>query len=959
MTRALLGSALVLAVGCLPSSSGSDPDPRLGTLLLQIDEVSANAGDGAVKFLNGLITADSKGGVHLVGTLKPSRVYGTTNVHFNQAQYWQMTRDGKVVVKPGPSYSATTATNSAMSLRLGLDDDLPVLVQTSGLALGKVLSFYGYDGTGWTEKALHFSQLPRGASMFEFNNDVSQLRVLGKGQYLVQLQDRLLRSTATGWAELPRPPKAQAIRLVNADSESVRVLWTEAEAGLVAGSYSRATWTLASDTVRPDPPSLTAIDEKFSVAGTPTSFVADVGGTTWRFANNAFHRVSVGAVHEKLLLTLHPTRALRDGGRMGVFLGKDTGPTSGLKPGVNALNCPSPPTPEVLDSQGKPQDPTPFPDTAEARRCSSRSVDIQAVPEPDLSGLILVTFDRTQDAVLRAYVKHVPFFVPADPFFDTTDAGVVGFPGDDGSTDGEGSKPPAIKGRLFAVGLKDPTIGVVLVAPVDTPSEVKRVPVSPDGAFHSEPLAAGLWRVSYAVPGYIDQTATVSVLGQGPTDVGDIVLEGTIPTRPAPWRVGERLLGFDLDRNLYQAGTGTIHRGVLANNTSALITDRAESTPEPIFDLDVNGGPIVGWREGTAIRFRLANGTTPAYTNASLATYRPVGTLAPLVASGTVDGLTPRDWRWQTDAVLVSQALELALYAPSTACQGMVAWFNEGGNLVARWSNTACTAAPTTLVTGTIPQPPLTVVPNTLGVFAYQGAQCGAKGGYVTPCPLFGIISGVSMKLSDAAVDLAGDVFLERIGSTGSLKRYNFSTQTADVLSGNLSLPASYLHDERPFYGLRAPNNFAVRTTTGFTFRSTSIGAQAIAANVVRSVALPAKVAFFSSPNGDCAQGGCALELLESTATAPVRTVLIASGANGQEQVSTQTAGNVIAVGQRSWEECPGGPCPYLLFWNPGGNAGLPVARGALIPYPPLSRFKPILMSVTNLDGGTATPSTL
>ncbi len=959
MMKRVLCLLAVSSLGCPQSNSGSEPDPRLGTLFVEFGEVSADPSQGGVSFINGVFAADSAGTVHLVGTLKPSREFGQSNVHFNKAQYWRITRAGKVEEKAGPAYSASSVTNANLSLRIGLDDDQPVLVQLGGLAAGKLVAFFAFDGTTWKEKTFGLSQRPDGLTAVAFG-PTDQLRVLGHDQYLLQLQNRLLRSTETGWTSVPLPPRATSIRLVNGDAASMRVVWLDAEGRLSVGTYARDRWTLNREigsTQLASP--LTDFGSGFSTSGGVDAFVMDVGGATYLFAGNTFTRTGDGADPSRppLLLLRHPTRALR-GLTKAVFLGRDTGSVTALTPGLTQVNCSSVDagTPMVTGNDPLGRDlVNPFPNTPEARRCLPRKVDVQMVPEPDVSGMILVTIDRAQDAVARGYVKHVPFPVGADPFYGPAPSGLSVFPGDDGITDRDPELQPKIVGDAYLVGDDDQSKLSITIASMQTNQSETTQP-RPDGHFESLPLAPGDYTVRIAAPGVAPfKMLRATITGSTRVDVGGHVLNRP-GIFPAAYRLGTPLLGFDPFFNSFQVNGATIERGNWALNPSfSVITTAAATTPAPVFEAELSTiNSLVGWQEGAVTRYSVS-GFMVGYTNVSLPDFRLVGRAVPAVASGPVDGVTPRDWKWNTDVPLVTGAVELAVSATGPDCLAMAAWLPEDGGITARWRPTCNSGATTQAITGDVPTPPLTFLPTDTVITAFQGLTCGKASGFLNPCPLFVIAAGQSTRLSNNAVEVRGSLFLERTGSVGTLKRYDAVNRTSVAVANNLSLPTSYASDAHSFYVLQS-GAAVVRTREGFTFQRLMNAPVPLAVNVMKSWAVKNELFLVSSSGADCS-AGCSVEQISSLNMTYQRSVLM-NGASGSEQVGLAGA-NYTVWSERSWAGCPGGPCSVISRTDDALVGPQVLTRGSLVPMPDRAPFRPLLFSQFNEDGGAALPSTV
>lgn len=272
----IAAAALTLCAGCRPGSSGARADPHLGTLFAENTEVNALPENQSANFVASDFAVDSQGAVHFIATWGPTRAFGETVPHFNSSTYWRVSRDGTVVQKPGPRYASAVTYN--LNVLTGPDDQ-PVFVQYSGLGPGKVISFFTANASGdvWAEKPFFFSNRPEGVTERAFNFATDQVRVLPNGQIAVLLQNHLMRSTADGWVEIPKPAGGLDFHLVNANAKTLRVVWTEAGNLLVTAAYSTADGSLdAASVVRTRLPGVPAFGANFNAAGSADAFTLDL-----------------------------------------------------------------------------------------------------------------------------------------------------------------------------------------------------------------------------------------------------------------------------------------------------------------------------------------------------------------------------------------------------------------------------------------------------------------------------------------------------------------------------------------------------------------------------------------------------------------------------------------------------------------------------------------------------------
>ncbi len=939
--------ALLMITGCRPGSSGAEPDPRLGVLFAQNEEVNALPNEGSANFVVSDFDVDSRGAVHFIAAWGPTRQFGSATPHFNSSRYWRVTKDGKVEEKAGPKYASAATTRLAVQVG---SDDQPSVVQYDGLGAGKVISFFAYDAASdsWSEKPLFYSERPDGMTTRRFGVH-EQVRVLGGGQYVVQLENRLLHSTTDGWAELARPPGAIDLKLVNADDASVRVVWTEAGNRVGTATYSRSTWAMDAKRTFARLSGVPKLGDNFNVAGSPQAFTLDLDvdaiWMTYRFTGTTLSRVDTNGLSPgtrvPLLLTRHPTRALR-GYTTGVFEGRDVGKVGTLQPGVISLTCP-PTSAPATDS--------PFPDTSEARKCSNRPVDLRMKPEPDLSGMVLVTFDRTQDIVTRGYVKHVPFPVVADPFFGEVGVNTGAFPGDDGGTDLGTTNQSVVTGRVVLVGQAGQSGVTLKLFSAGDNLNSEPVDVADDGTFTSGIKAAGAYRLEVTCSGFVSQTIAVTVT-QGPSNVGTLVLDAQgileVPFDPAA-----QTLGVTLSGRVFQLSGGTMTMVTPSALARKVVGTNVSATPAPIFTTATQlDEAMIGWVSGGVPQY-IAPGYDFATANSgvSLNDFRLMGASAPVVATGPIDGVTPRDWK-QQGMTLVSAAVDVAYAASNSNCTGLYKWVVDtaGDGGIRGLYRVNCASGAFAPLVGDLPTPPLNVVPSEYRVTVLEGTSCGEAGGYLNPCKLFVMTNGTSLLTSSKAVDYRPPL-IERVGSVGTAY-----TATGALAGSNLALPSRYAIGERPAYALSG-GPMLIRTTTGFTFLSPPQAPLEIAANVIRSFEAPGGVAFYSAAAGatDCS-AGCTLELLTSRFNQPPLRTHVLENATGDETAVFSVTG-WVAYSTRTWPECPDAPCPVVTVSLPDAGSRA-LTRGAMAALPVLPAMKPAIFLRFNPDGGAAVPST-
>jgi len=630
---AVLG--LASASACKPGASSAEPDTRLGTMFAQSSEVNSQPEQGSANFFSFAFGVDSQGTVHAVGTWNPTREFGSTEVHVGSSRYWRVGKDGKVEEKAGPTYA--TGASTRLSLILGLDDQ-PTLVQYDGLGAGKAVTLFTLEaGSRWVEKSLFVSQYPGQLTARTFGDD-DQIRALGGGEFVVLLQNQMLRSVGDTWVPVAFPPSAIKVHLVNADATNVRVVWTEPDNRLATGVFSRATWSLdLTHVARVQLNGVPDFHDNFNVAGSVEAFVVDLdvdtGWASYRYSADVLSRVdaATGEARVPLLLTSHPTRAVR-GYRTGVFQGRDSGSVSAISPGLQTLTCVPATAPTGMPA-------SPYPDSAEVRKCINRRVDIRMTPEVDVSGMVLVTFDRKQDIVTRVYVKHVPFPIPADPFFSEPQVGGgFTFTGDDGGTDTGGNGLTRVSGRALIVGeavhsrikaTLTSTINAAMTATFD---------VADNGAYRSAVVPSGQYLLTLDCPGYESATKMVTVADAEVT-VDPVVLDGAgIVQAPVPPRP---IIGHTASRVYYRQGSQLTFADYGVSPVKlTTISVQVDAVPPILFTTDTpNNDALIGFTSIGVIKF-VAPGASVALPNTGIvmSEYRLLGTLPPVAPDGPVDG---------------------------------------------------------------------------------------------------------------------------------------------------------------------------------------------------------------------------------------------------------------------------------------------------------------------------------
>lgn len=326
-----------------------------------------------------------------------------------------------------------------------------------------------------------------------------------------------------------------------------------------------------------------------------------------------------------------------------------------------------------------------------------------------------------------------------------------------------------------------------------------------------------------------------------------------------------------------------------------------------------NSEVLIGWASGgTQARFTAPGAeVASSYDQVSVPDFRLMGTSAPVVANGPVDGGISLSYR------------------------------------------TPCGSGTFDPVIGPTPLPPLTFGVAEYKALVFEGANCGEKGGFVTPCKLFSLRGNGSTLVSTQAVDYL-EPRLDRVGNTGTAY---FETGTTAL--SNLSLPTHYAPSERPAYAMGG-GTFAVRTTTGFSYAYLHRSPVTISANVVRSFEVPDGVGFYTSgvPGATDCSSGCVLETLKTMFDAdPVRKVVLNS-VTGNEQLVYGRLGYAF-LSSRTWPGCPDGPCTVVEISEPSGGMQT-LTRAALIDWPANGpAVKPAAFIRVNTDGGVGLASSL
>lgn len=928
--KRLLCSLWVFSVmiGCKPGASSAEPDSRLGVMFAQSIAVNSQPAQGAANFFSFAFDVDSQGAVHAVGTWNPTREFGSTEVTFGSSRYWRVSKDGKVDEKSGPAYATGAATRISMIIG---PDDQPTLVQYNGLGAGKAVTFYSLDSSSstWVEKSLFYSQYPAGLTASAFGDD-DQVRALGGGEFVVVLQNQMLHSSGDGWVPVTFPKTAMMVHLVNVDATTVRAVWTEAGNRLATGVFSRSTWALdVTHVARVQLNGKPGFRNNFNVAGSVDAFVVDLDvdnrWASYRYAGDVLTQTDAdnGMTRLPLLLTRHPTRAIR-GYTTGVFQGRDTGIISELKPGVQQINC-------LPSTKPTGSDASPYPDSPEARKCIDRLVDIRMVPEVDVSGMVLLTFDRTQDIVTRVYVKHVPFPIPADPFFGEAPAGGPRFEGDDGGTDSSGTAQTRISGKALIVGETVHSQVTVTIASTTNGAMIETLGVADDGSYRSSVVPSGEYSLEFNCPGYAPQVRTVTVTDvEAPLETLVLDVMGVMDVPPEFGLV----IGHSTSRvyRRYQKQLTFIDYEAAALK-STRISALVDAAPPLVFTTNTpNNGALISFMSVHGVQF-VAPGADVALGNpgVSMTDYRFMGANSPAAPDGLVDGL-PINWR-SHGATIVENAADVAFEASGSTCTGTYKWLQADAGVLVSYRSNCLPNGTFVPVTGELPVLPLTHAPTQNNATVFEGKMCGEAGGYLTPCKLFRLTNGTSVMVSDKAVDWRSPR-LDRVGSVGTAY-----TDVGAVAASNLALPAAYAADEHPAYNLSG-GSMAIRTTTGFALVTPPQAAVAITANVITSFEVPGGVAFFTAAAGatDCT-GGCTLEMLTASLNQPPKRTVLLANAKGDETVS-QVGTELIAFGTLSWPGCPGAACSVVTRSLP--DAGIQALSRGTMTEMPLPRLAPI-----------------
>lgn len=888
------------AVGCAPSgptkATGVTPaDARLGTVVFQTDERETGYGDWLswAPVQRGAVLPTSDGLTHVALALAPGRQFGGTAVALHAAAYRVVAANGTVSDGPTPPLGVDEA--GTLGFVASVDGERPTLLERApatarfDYARVHVLA----DGAWRTQS---FGRFDRAAADREDTATAAlQLRPLSATELLVQHGDTLRRRDGSGWHDVPLPAGAREVRLGQADATRVRVFWTTGTEVrtdvLLRDGWSwagrLALWQQAGAAFSAGFGHAGTVDAFTLAFGVPTGGVPDV--VTLRLDGARF----VQAERRPLVLdstswmstVSHPTRGVLVQGEQlqGLYRGKATG-SLGVVVAKPQVSCPN----------TCPVDAGLVGTAAQCAACVPRSVSLVSWRETlAVDGVLALFADTTLDANVRYYLKRIAFPWSAESV--QSDAAPTAFPGDDGSSEspdgGSGLNPDQVlvHGRVLLPGLTDHSgTRVVLATPTAT---LATVMTDATGSYVCPAVAKAALTVTLTHAGYRPVTVRLTAADAGDQQLDRVLSSASLV--PTTFPTTGKILG--LESGLLIADGGTLTQvAVQPTGTASSFTLSTDLTPGTFPRVLGAQQAVFAWTEGACPACAIHTSEAPGQALAASVTLDSLRAVGGHVAwaEGAPDGHTLLGWKAfgsSGPGVLLSAAADVQGERGDATV--LLAWESSTTGLHAR---AATLGTPAGVITGAVSAEDVPVLSEVQGngmVAGFQGAGCGASGGYATPCPLWALPrpNGLPtvLSLSSAAVaftvqrlpnGLSRVTWLERAGAQATVKARSSALEPVATL-GTVTLPTSWAADEAPLVGLDFSATTLVRTESGVSASAGNAGdLAALLPGVVRVVAVPQDpasttpqraVLYVDDGQGPSCANGCALSVVRG-ATAPV-----------------------------------------------------------------------------------------